>query len=117
MPLKRRATCAVRREEPRMSNKDEKVIERIFDDAIERAWEEAKLRDLVTLFYMWKEGTLKQFDSFDLFLETFYQHDEVVRGMDERQYFSFEKDVVEIICNSPDGKLLSPCKNLDDPCT
>jgi hypothetical protein len=108
--------CAIREWERFMSNMYDKVIERIFDDAIERAWEEAKLRDLVTLYYMWSKGNMKQFDTFEFFLENFYKNDEVVREMEDKSYFMLEKEVVETICNSPEGKLFSPCKNLDDPC-
>lgn len=88
-----------------MQDKDEKVIERVFDDALERVWEEARLRDLMTLCYMWKNGEMGQYDSFYNLLTCFNQFDSMVRNMKEKEYFALEKDVVETICNSSDGQL------------
>jgi len=81
----------------------DKRIERIITDAIENAWEEAKLRDLMTLYLMWKEGFFPQFSNFDEFFLTFYRIDDKIREMDEKEYITIESKVVEIICNSSDG--------------
>jgi hypothetical protein len=80
--------------------KDEKEIAKVFDDAMERAWEEAKLRDLMTLYQMWKEGEFSQFKSFHDLFEKFYRYDDAIRNMDEKEYFSIEHVVVDTICQS-----------------
>ena len=80
--------------------KDENEIAKVFDDAMERAWEEAKLRDLMTLYQMWKEGEFSQFKSFHDLFEKFYRYDDDIRNMDEKEYFSIEHVVVDTICKS-----------------
>ncbi len=92
-----------------MQNRDEKVIERLFDDTMERVWEEAKLRDLMTLCHMWNNGQLPQYQSFKDVLGVFCTYDDQVRGMGEQECFSLEKQVVETICNSPEGKYFGAC--------
>jgi len=79
---------------------EEQEIAKVFDDAMERAWEEAKLRDLVTLYHMWKKGEFTQFKSFHDLFEKFYRYDDDVRNMDEKEYFSIEHVVVDTICQS-----------------
>jgi len=96
----------------------DKQIERIITDAIENAWEEAKLRDLMTLYLMWKEGIFSQFNNFDDFFLTFYRFDDQIREMDEKEYIALESKVVETICNSSDGippGLCSRKKSKDSP--
>ncbi len=80
--------------------RDEQEIAKVFDDAMERAWEEAKLRDLMTLYHMWKKGEFSQFKSFHDLFEKFYHYDDDVRNMDEKEYFSIEHVVVDTICQS-----------------
>jgi hypothetical protein len=80
--------------------KDEKEIAQVFDDAMERAWEEAKLRDLMTLYLMWNKGEFSQFKSFHELFEKFYRYDDNIRNMDEKEYFSIEHVVVDTICQS-----------------
>jgi hypothetical protein len=79
---------------------EEKEIARVFDDAMERAWEEAKLRDLMTLYHMWKKGEFSQYKSFYDLFEKFYLYDDAIRNMDEKEYFSIEHIVVDTICKS-----------------
>jgi hypothetical protein len=79
---------------------EEKEIAKVFDDAMERAWEEAKLRDLMTLYHMWKKGEFTQFKSFHDLFEKFYRYDDDIRNMDEKDYFSIEHVVVDTICQS-----------------
>ncbi len=85
-----------------MGKNEEKAIERVFDDAMERAWEEAKLRDLMTLYYMWQNREFDQFKTFKELFEKFYKYDDKVRNLDERQYFNIEHLVVDTICNASD---------------
>jgi hypothetical protein len=80
--------------------RDEKEIAQVFDDAMERAWEEAKLRDLMTLYQMWKKGEFSQYKSFHELFEKFYRYDDDIRNMDEKEYFSIEHVVVDTICQS-----------------
>ena len=80
--------------------REEKEIAKVFDDAMERAWEEAKLRDLMTLYHMWKKGEFTQFKSFHDLFEKFYRYDDDIRNMDEKEYFSIEHIVVDTICQS-----------------
>lgn len=79
---------------------EERDIARVFDDAMERAWEEAKLRDLMTLYHMWKKGEFSQHKSFHDLFEKFYRYDDDIRNMDEKEYFSIEHIVVDTICKS-----------------
>jgi hypothetical protein len=79
---------------------DEKEVARLFDDAMERAWEEAKLRDLMTLYHMWREKEFPQFKTFDDLFDKFFRHDDVVRNMKEKEFFSIEHVVVDVICKS-----------------
>lgn len=80
--------------------KEEKEIAKVFDDAMERAWEEAKLRDLMTLYHMWNKGEFSQFKSFHDLFEKFYRYDDDIRNMDEKELFSIEHIVVDTICQS-----------------
>jgi hypothetical protein len=79
---------------------NDKEIARVFDDAMERAWEEAKLRDLMTLYHMWKSGEFSQYQTFHELFEKFYRYDDMVRNMEQKEYFSIEHIVVDTICNS-----------------
>jgi hypothetical protein len=83
-----------------MSDRDEKIIEKVFDDAMERAWEEAKLRDIMTLYHMWQSGELSQYKEFHDLFEKFFHYDDEVRNMDEKEYFTIEHIVVDTICKS-----------------
>jgi hypothetical protein len=94
-----------------MDETQDQKIEKIINDAIERAWEEAKLRDLMTLYSMWKNGELKQFKSFDDLFYKFYHYDDSVREMGEKEYFTIEGIVVDTICKSSiTGKPSTICK-------
>jgi hypothetical protein len=97
-----------------MEDRNEKIVERVFDDAVERTWEEAKLRDLVALFYMWKKGDIRKYESFEELLAQFCIHDDNVRGLDDKEYFELEKYVVECICSTPAGRLFGACEDEDD---
>jgi hypothetical protein len=85
-----------------MGKDEDKVIEKVFDDAMERAWEEAKLRDLMTLYYMWQNSEFGQFKTFHDLFEKFYKYDDTVRNLDEKEYFNIEHFVVDTICNASD---------------
>lgn len=87
----------------KMDEREEKVIEKVFDDAMERAWEEAKLRDLMTLYHMWESGEFGQFKNFDELFKRFCAYDDRVRHLDEKSYFNMERLVVETICSSEEG--------------
>lgn len=93
-----------------MQEKDEDVVERLFDDTMERIWEEAKLRDLMALCHMWNEGKLPQYTSFNELLGHFCIYDDQVRQMREQDYFILEKQVVEAICDTPEGKFFGACE-------
>lgn len=93
-----------------MDEREEKVIEKVFDDAMERAWEEAKLRDLVTLYHMWECGEFGQFKSFEDLFKKFCNYDNKVRGLDEKTYFNLERIVVETICSSEEGINFGVCQ-------
>ena len=94
--------------------KDEKEIAKVFDDAMERAWEEAKLRDLMTLYHMWKKGEFTQFKSFHDLFEKFYRYDDDIRNMDEREYFSIEHVVIDTICQSSSELAQGLCTGWDE---
>lgn len=82
-----------------MDEKDSEVT-RLFDDAMERAWEEAKLRDLMTLYYMWNSGEFSQFKTFPEFFDKFFRYDDRLRNMDEKEFFAIEHIVVDTICKT-----------------
>ena len=94
--------------------KDEKEIAKVFDDAMERAWEEAKLRDLMTLYHMWKKGEFTQFKSFHDLFEKFYRYDDDIRNMEEKEYFSIEHVVVDTICQSSSELAKGLCTGWDE---
>jgi hypothetical protein len=96
---------------------DEKVVERVFDDTMERVWEEAKLRDLMVLCYMWNSGALPQYRSFAELLGSFCRYDNQVRRMGEQDFFALEKQVVETICNSPQGSYFGACEDGEESVT
>ena len=93
---------------------DEKEVAKVFDDAMERAWEEAKLRDLMTLYHMWKKGEFSQFKSFHDLFEKFYRYDDDIRNMDEKEYFSIEHVVVDTICQSSTELALGLCTGWEE---
>ena len=82
-----------------MDDKDREVS-RLFDDAMERAWEEAKLRDLMTLYYMWNSGEFSKFKPFHDLFDRFFRYDDRLRNMDEKEFFSIEHIVVDTICKT-----------------
>jgi len=88
---------------------EDKNIAQVFDDAMERAWEEAKLRDLMTLYHMWKNGEFSKYKTFHDLFEKFYHYDDAVRNMDEKEYFSIEHIVVDTICKSSSDLALGLC--------
>lgn len=77
-------------------------IERIFEEAIENAWEEAKLQDLITLYSMWKNGKLPSFSTFEELFDCFVSFDKKINEMDEKKYLEIENIIVEMICSLPD---------------
>jgi len=77
-------------------------IERIFEEAIENAWEEAKLQDLITLYSMWKSGKIPSYSTFEELFDCFIKFDKKIREMDEKKYLEIENLIVEMICSSPD---------------
>jgi len=97
-----------------MAEKEVERIEKIINEAVESAWEEAKLRDLINLYLMWKKGELQQFKDFDALLERFFNYDDRVREMSEKDYCMLEGAVVEAICNCPQGIHTSLCKQKDE---
>jgi hypothetical protein len=97
-----------------MAEKEVERIEKIINEAVESAWEEAKLRDLINLYLMWKKGELQQFKDFDALLERFFNYDDRVREMNEKDYCMLEGAVVEAICNCPQGIHTSLCKQKDE---
>ena len=77
-------------------------IERIFEEAIENAWEEAKLQDLITLYSMWKDGKLPSYSTFEELFHCFIDFDKKIRKMEEKKYLEIENLIVEMICSMPD---------------
>ena len=94
--------------------KEEKRIERIIHETIENTWEEAKLRDFMNLYIMWEKGDLPQFKTFGEFLDKFFNYDDQVRELNEKEYCKLEGAVVDCICNSPKGIHSSLCRKKDD---
>ena len=98
-----------------MEEREEKVIERVFDDALEKVWEEARIRDLMTLLHMWQNGALGIFTSFDDFYRKFDGYDETVRNMEKMKYFSLEHAVVKTICDSSEAESFKSCDETGAP--
>lgn len=94
-----------------MKDDKEKIIKDVFDDAMERAWEEAKLRDFVTLYYMWKKGEIKAYETFEELLDCFNLHHQKTQEMDDKEYYSLEHVVVDAICKSENALPFSPCED------
>ncbi len=94
-----------------MQKNEDKIIKDVFDDAMERAWEEAKLRDFVTLYHMWKRGEIRPYNTFEELLNNFNAHNEKLIEMDDKEYFSLENLVIEVICSSENSMPFSPCED------
>ncbi len=94
-----------------MKKDEDEIIKEVFDDAMERAWEEAKLRDFVTLYHMWEKGAIRPYTTFEELLNNFNQHHEKLRDMEDKEYFSLENLVVEAICCSANAMPFSACED------
>jgi hypothetical protein len=81
---------------------------------MERAWEEAKLRDLMTLYHMWSEGEFPQYKTFDDLFDKFFRYDDAVRNMEEKEFFSIEHVVVDAICKSSSDLASGLCTGQDE---
>ena len=93
---------------------EDREVTRLFDDAMERAWEEAKLRDLMTLYYMWDKGEFSQYKTFRELFDKFFRYDDHVRNMDEKEFFSIEHIVVDIICETSSELARGLCADGED---
>ena len=94
-----------------MKDEKEKIIKDVFDDAMERAWEEAKLCDFVTLYHMWEKGEIKPYETFEELLDSFNHHHQKIQKMDDKEYYSLEHLVVDAICKSKNALPFSPCED------
>jgi hypothetical protein len=97
-----------------MVEKEVERIEKIINEAVESAWEEAKLRDLMNLYLMWQKGEFKIYEKFSDLLDRFFDYDDKVRGMKEKDYCMLEGAVVDAICNCPKGIHSSLCKQKEE---
>jgi hypothetical protein len=97
-----------------MVEKEVERIEKIINEAVESAWEEAKLRDLMNLYLMWQRGEFQNYSSFGELLDRFFEYDDKVRAMEEKDYCILEGAVVDAICNCPKGIHSSLCKPKED---
>ena len=95
-------------------DREEKEVARIFDDAMERAWEEAKLRDLMTLYHMWNNGELTQYKTFQDLFDKFFRYDDALRNMDEKEYFAIEHIVVDTICKTSSDLARGLCADREE---
>jgi hypothetical protein len=94
-----------------MKQDKDKFIKEVFDDAMERAWEEAKLCDFVTLYHMWERGAIKPYETFDELLNSFNVHHQKIREMDDKEYYSLEHLVVDAICKEENSLPFNPCED------